>query len=806
MKIFHSLFSTIAIVILFFSSNISICFGQHYQCNTDILTPQQFANAVNQVDEINNFANNHNSVNADIPVRFTVIRNDNGEGVNITQADIDIGIANLNDKFQPLTGFNFFQCGETIYLNNTSLQSPFIAGHSFTSSAINVYIGNNAPLVNSAQFPCSLGSPDDCDYDNIINLSGPATLTNMVFPHEVGHHFGLFHTFHQVADYNYPVNSTPPVQEDHPHEGGGIKRELVIREDLPFSSGKNFPNRNCLAAADLLCDTPADCAAIGVGNDRIFPSSSDEDYPNCINSNNVSVCPNGCTFDPNTCTYTGDYLDYNQDPIDPFDSSIGANIMSYYWGCSTHFTEGQMLTRTLFYYDTYRKHQYEASFCNNWNDRVEFWGTNSGMDNITVRMEHPNETKFCNVISNDEGDFNGVIHDNLVTSNVIDVNFSNTYEEWVDEVTVLDLTLISWHILNIVPFNKGYAIIAADANNDGEVSTLDLVKLRRLILGQDTELSEFNQPWRFVPEYLLMTSTIAAHFHNDPFNMTIDGTSYSNEAPYLNPDWIYEMPIAATNRQGFDAIKIGDVNGSAEPESPPFNPDDHGEPIYITIEPTIEGLEAKYDFKVENFEDIIGYQMEISFDDVSLNYLHSLERNLPGVIEDYFYNVEEGTIKTLWYDANGSQGQTLSNLEKIFGLVFNGNGNFSSANVELTTESLGGARLRAAPKLKNFAIDSDGKIHPIIQKFKSENSLNSIKANPNPFNEKLDLEIKMLKADFVELKLFNVLGQPIFQSKIFLKEGTNVIKMEELITLPKGILFITANNNGKTVATKIIGH
>ena len=49
-------------------------------------------------------------------------------------------------------------------------------------------------------------------------------------------------------------------------------------------------------------------------------------------------------------------------------------------------------------------------------------------------------------------------------------------------VSTFDLVLISKHILNVQLLNSAYKVIAADANNSGSVSTLDLVAIRKVVL------------------------------------------------------------------------------------------------------------------------------------------------------------------------------------------------------------------------------------------------------------------------------------------------------------------------------------
>jgi hypothetical protein len=64
-------------------------------------------------------------------------------------------------------------------------------------------------------------------------------------------------------------------------------------------------------------------------------------------------------------------------------------------------------------------------------------------------------------------------------------------------VTTLDLVLIQKYLLGLITL-EGDDLIAADANANASVSAADLLALRGLILGIDSELAN-NDSWVFVP-------------------------------------------------------------------------------------------------------------------------------------------------------------------------------------------------------------------------------------------------------------------------------------------------------------------
>jgi len=113
-------------------------------------------------------------------------------------------------------------------------------------------------------------------------------------------------------------------------------------------------------------------------------------------------------------------------------------------------------------------------------------------------------------------------------------------------VTTYDLVLISKHILDIEPFDSPLKMIAADANNSVRITTIDIVKLRKLILGIDTAFSN-NTSWRFVP---------ANHQFVNPLN------PFETAFPETLAVQVLTDPLANLD---FTGIKIGDVNNTAIP-------------------------------------------------------------------------------------------------------------------------------------------------------------------------------------------------------------------------------------------------
>lgn len=222
-----------------------------------------------------------------VPIRPHIFRRSDGTG-GLTLAKMNNIIAITNSYYLSNgAGIQFYFCGTTPdYVDNDELYNGFtpfkesgVDGHD-APNAMNQYYVNafsQNGLGGYAYFPNenTLGSTRSF----ILNEASEADLANRLLPHELGHNFGLFHTFGNVSSGT---------------------TELVTRG----------AGANCLTAGDELCDTPADPYGL--------PGAS-------------TTVVNGCPV------YNGTATDAQETAFAP---SI-SNIMSYYFPCAHDFTPGQ---------------------------------------------------------------------------------------------------------------------------------------------------------------------------------------------------------------------------------------------------------------------------------------------------------------------------------------------------------------------------------------------------------------------------------------------------------------------------------
>ncbi len=116
-------------------------------------------------------------------------------------------------------------------------------------------------------------------------------------------------------------------------------------------------------------------------------------------------------------------------------------------------------------------------------------------------------------------------------------------DDLLNGVSTFDLTLLTRHILGILPLDSPYRLLAADINNSGHISILDVIHLRKAILGVNDHFPN-NTSWRFVPE---------VYDFPDPQQ------PWSVPSPTSISIAIFPVDAQSLN---FVAVKVGDVNHS----------------------------------------------------------------------------------------------------------------------------------------------------------------------------------------------------------------------------------------------------
>jgi len=320
----------------------------------------------------------------------------------------------------------------------------------------------------------------------------------------------------------------------------------------------------------------------------------------------------------------------------------------------------------------------------------------------------------------------------------------NKEDRYNNGVSTLDIILMQKHILGIQPLDSPYKLIAADVNNSGSLSALDLVEMRKVILAIEDEFAS-------VPSWQMID---AKHQFLDPSN------PYSERYPET-----YNINSLEQNLFiDFVGVKMGDVNLSSDPNSHTAAEIRTTEAdIVFDIQPIVRGSEIIYDFTASQFIDIEGFQFTLNFDAHGLDF-RGIEANLLDIEDRHIglTRLKDGII-TFSYDKVG--GIAASADEVLFSLQFRHNGNLNS---DLYVNSSVVAAQAYSP---DDVFDLASKI------VSSDNDIILYQNSPNPWSESTEIGFMLPMELNYQLKFYSVSGQLLHTIKRKGAPGLNKVNV-----------------------------
>ncbi len=378
--------------------------------------------------------------------------------------------------------------------------------------------------------------------------------------------------------------------------------------------------------------------------------------------------------------------------------------------------------------------------------------TSNGMPltNVDVKL---NSVDFESSIPSDVDGF--YAFENLPKAYSYNVS-SGLDDDFLNGVSTLDLVLIQKHLLGVQPFESNKLLIAADINNSESVSALDLIELRKAILGIYTEYPN-NSSWRFfdrqnVPELI----------------------------------WNWQETIEVTQNTigsiDFEGIKIGDVNSSWNG----FNssPETRTEKsIDFIFQREADGIS----FIAAEQIKISGIQLSLELED--LGFIEITPEALPLSTNDYYFS--EGLLTISW----SQNDLILSKGEVLFSLQLQNPNALPKLNTLFDNElyqssdlSKHEITLREKDNLTNDGLD---------EAF-------DVRVYPNPFEDYIYLELSGQLNEELDIKLFDLAGRCVYDSKIILSSTNQNLKLDLLNDTGESIYILKISSSTKTISKPLV--
>lgn len=601
--------------------------------------------------------------------------------------------------------------------------------------------------------------------------SSPGVFVSTNFPyvlgHELGHYFGLPHTF-----------GNKPNQY--------VDDMVVIYSDT----------LTCYETGDGFCDTPAD--------------------------------PQNCNFGTLDCQFISCPL---TDPLGKSYTPDPTLLMSYYLACTNRFTpeqksymrgkiDGGVNSDFGFLYTAPTECLIPMGYLHRYCDFPNGSSIKYNvMTSVNVKIKESLSNFTCNKITGSAGEYNtvGCTFPNTSRQIIPDKNYGVA----IAGVDVKDAESIINHVISLpgetTRFSSPFQMIAADVNNSGTITSWDAQLIRKLILGYISGFPAGN--WRYLSEgWLSDPAFVTGLFDGNPFDAHVNQIfTTSSPLNYLatqgtipnNDSWMDYIalnlinPIALNDPfWAFYGIKVGDVNCTLQGDD---------------IKPIIQDSPTERSFNIPNGLDtylsqntskhlqviasiskpVSSWQIGIIYpsNQIEINQITNGNTGTAFDIENFGNHISvdnnQGDFRALWYSSNGTplilnnkvlfelDIKALSNISKLENLFL-----LDSKNIACKFFESNGNEIEDVDLSINLVSSLDG----IVPR---ENSTDSESFEfdiwPSPFQSKINVFSKVPKDTNIEIWLFDVMGKLVYNTKSKLIAGDNVVEITSLDMLPTGL-------------------
>lgn len=359
-------------------------------------------------------------------------------------------------------------------------------------------------------------------------------------------------------------------------------------------------------------------------------------------------------------------------------------------------------------------------------------------------------------------------------------------ESLLNGVTTFDLILMSKHILGTGLLNSPYKLIAADVDRSGHISTLDIIKLRKLILNIDDELPNNNTSWRFVDasyEFPDPTNPFLGYFP-EFFNINdLDG-------PEMHADFI--------------AIKVGDVNGSAIPNSLMGGGDDRSSaaPLEFAVETAdVEvGETIDIEFTGRYMNEWMGYQFTLEYDPSALEIVEIIPGELPNLYPEenfHIYDERSGFITTVWNEFGES---ATSKEMTVFTLRCNAR---QAGNIKDWL-------YMSSRVTKAEAYTQEGEAEDVNLTFFTDNEATTnnnfelFQNRPNPWNNSTIIPFQLDPGGDARLTVYDMAGKLVYEVADYFTEGYHEISISRNDLPAIGLFYYTLEAGDQRATRKMV--
>jgi Dockerin type I domain len=366
---------------------------------------------------------------------------------------------------------------------------------------------------------------------------------------------------------------------------------------------------------------------------------------------------------------------------------------------------------------------------------------------------------------------------NLLINSNVRVKPTRPNTDWTSGVTMLDVTLLSRHLLDINPLTSPYSIISADVNGDGAVDGVDMLLMQRLILHLIPAMPN-NNSWRFI---------LKNHVFRNPTN------PFANDFPEI---LVVPNLTAALANSDFVAIKVGDLNQSAGTVTIRGSE----KAFMVNTEDMVLEQGKTYQIPIQINPSVSSLQFTLNVDKTAAKINNIQSGNLPNFTDNNTGLFQkEGMITAAWYRKDGqSWGEP---------------DNFTMMTVTLTptkTTRLSEIMSINSAYTEGVAYDAKGNGLPVQlafgNKVASSEKAVLLPNRPNPFSNQTTLSFTLPEASVAKLTVCDLLGKVVMTSEKQFAKGLNEVVFDAASTpsLSSGIFVVRLQTATGVAEQKIV--
>lgn len=308
---------------------------------------------------------------------------------------------------------------------------------------------------------------------------------------------------------------------------------------------------------------------------------------------------------------------------------------------------------------------------------------------------------------------------------------------------IADLIRLSRHLNGSYLFSYPEQTLAADLDCDAMITNQDILELRSFLLEPGKEFPDSCASWMFWPQNYPLEDVSSPFDH--PVDISIDSIQ------------------ADTAGLNFYGVKRGDIGGNATAARGGAPPDS----LFLRLKNGYvpKGEQVRLDFRVENFDELVGFQAELRYDTTALDFEGLMLGEVPGLAEEHFglSKVQEGIIRVVWLDILGNN-YSLADGTLAFGLHFVAKQEIidRSEHIAIDFREFNAASFNAELVEGPVALKIDfltGLRESDQQPFRL------LQNQPNPFSKTTIIPFYLPKACQASLTILNLAGQVVLQEE-----------------------------------------